>query len=300
MYQKSNKYDKYELIIDPTKEIKNNNIDIKKEILNIDKYLIDIQNIKQKLYEKIKIKNYDYFGIKDQEYSGECWVYSLVLLICLANARKYGRKFENFNDIYDKITKHFGCGGKTNEEKEKIMHFCKIFPEDENFDKEKYLKCEYNKDIPDFGLHYKKLDPNNEFEIKNYIKKGIKCLLSFGLNKLEWNNFTKYYEDESIKPEDKNLTLDILEKETENFTETSRHAVILSDIDENGNYICINSWGEKWGNKGTFKAQKECFKNPVIYTIYFYENDLTENEKNAWIKLDEDIKKYLNEMAFIR
>ena len=138
MYKKSKKYDKYKLIIDPTKEIKINNVDIKKEILNIDRYLMDIKNIKEKLYEKIKIKNCEYFGIKDQRDSGECWVYSLVLLICLANARKYGRKFENFEDIYEKIKNHFGCGGKTDEEAEKIMHFCKIFPEDENFDKEKY------------------------------------------------------------------------------------------------------------------------------------------------------------------
>ena len=120
---------------------------------------------------------------------------------------------ENFEEIYKLITNHFGCGGKTNEGREEIMQFCKIFPDDENFNKEKYLNNDYNKDIPNFGLHYKRLDPNDELEINNYIKKGIKCLLSFGLNNLEWDNFCKYFRDESIKPEEKNLTLEILEKD---------------------------------------------------------------------------------------
>ena len=163
MCKKSKKCKKNEFILDPTKEIQCNNIiDIKKEILNFDKYLKDIEALNQKLYKKITEKKIEYFGIKDQKYSGECWVHSLVLLLCYAEARKYGRKLENFEEIYKLITNHFGCGGKTNEEIEEIMHFCKIFPDDENFNKEKYLNNNFNKDIPNFGLHYKKLEPNND------------------------------------------------------------------------------------------------------------------------------------------
>lgn len=39
----------------------------------------------------------------------------------MANARKYGRKLENFQKIYDDITKKYGKGGKTVEEIEVIM-----------------------------------------------------------------------------------------------------------------------------------------------------------------------------------
>ena len=38
----------------------------------------------------------------------------------------------------------------------------------------------------------------------------------------------------------------------------------------------------------------------MIYAIYFYVKDLTENEKIAWNKLNEDIPKYLKEMPSIR
>ena len=62
----------------------------------------------------------------------------------------------------------------------------------------------------------------------------------------------------------------------------------------------MNSWGTEWGNKGTFKAQKDCLKQPVIYSIYFYVKDLIENEKIAWNKLNEDKPKYLKEMSSIR
>ena len=204
MCKKSKKCKKNEFILDPTKEIQCNNIiDIKKENLNFDKYLKVFEALKQKLYKKITEKKIEYLGIKDQKFLGECWAHSLVLLLYYAEARKYGRKLENFEEIYKLIKNHFGCGGKPNEEREEIMHFCKIFPDDENFNKEKYLNNDYNKDIPNFGLHYKRLDPKDELEINNYIKKGIKCLLSFGLNNLEWDNFCNYFGDETIKSEEK-------------------------------------------------------------------------------------------------
>ena len=42
-------------------------------------------------------------GIKDQKFSGECWAYSLSQLICMANARKYGRPLEKFEEVYKNI-----------------------------------------------------------------------------------------------------------------------------------------------------------------------------------------------------
>ena len=97
-------------------------------------------------------------GIKDQKFSGECWAYSLSQLICIANARKYGRPLEKFEEVYKNIITPLGKAGKTNKEMEKIM-----------------------KDIlPEYGLKFEKIDKNN---LKDYLKRGIKCLATFDLKK---------------------------------------------------------------------------------------------------------------------
>ena len=79
------------------------------------------------------------------------------------------------------------------------------------------------------------------------------------------------------------------------------HVVILTDIDNEGNYIFMNSWGKQWGNKGTFKEKKECFENTeVIFAVYWYLNDLKEEEINAYNELKNKAIKLLNEMQAIR
>ena len=58
----------------------------------------------------------------------------------------------------------------------------------------------------------------------------------------------------------------------------------------------MNSWGIRWGDKGTFKAKKDCFRNCTIYTVYFTNELLTEEEVKAWTKLKKDIKVLLLEI----
>ena len=130
----------------------------------------------------------------------------------MANARKYGRKLEDFEEIYNRITRKYGKEGKTCDEKEIIM----------------------NDILPNYVLEYEKV--NEEQDLKQYWKKGIKCLASFGLNNKEWENFTNYFK--GYISEEKILTKEILEKpiaNVENPEEISRHDVVLKDIDEEGN-----------------------------------------------------------------
>ena len=76
--------------------------------------------------------------------------------------------------------------------------------------------------------------------------------------------FPKYFEDSTIKQEDKILTLDILNLtckwEYKDPDKIIGLSLILFDIDGDNNYMMINSWGEKWSYKGTFKAKRECLK----------------------------------------
>ena len=240
----------------------------------------NIEFIANKINEKMIQEKINILGVRDQHYAPECWVHALSEIIFMSNSRKYGRnmKKESFKDIYNNITTYYSKIGKTGEEIEKIMNV--------EFGKNKY------------GLIYEKTD--DQIKIKNYLKLGIKCLLTFNLNNKEWDNFCDYFQDKSIKSELKVITKEMLQrpnkKEVKDPDELEGHAVVLLDIDKDDNYCIMNSWGIDWGDKGTFKAKKDIFRNCAIYAIYFTNELLTEDEVNAWNKLKRDIKVILLEM----
>lgn len=196
----------------------------------------------------------------------------------MANARKYGRKLENFDNVYKSITNTYNKLGKSNKELEAIM-------------KEK---------LPSYQLDY---EPIEEDELKDKIKDGIKCLATFDLTNLEWHNFCEYFRDTSKKNNKKVLTPQILKQpndEVKDPNELEGHSVILSDLDKNGNYIFRNSWGKEWGNEGTFTTKNDCLKNAEYYAIYYDEKELTPEEIKCWKKLKKDIKEILSNMKSIR
>ena len=269
--------------MDPVNEIIPRKIDIKKEILKIDKLIEEINNISNKMLEKIQKIKIESLGIKDQQRSGECWLYSICQIISYANSRILGRKFDVFENLYDKISRDYTTLGKTNREMEIIM--------------DQYL--------PEYNLHYEKISNENIDELKERLKRGIKCILTFRLNNKQWYNFKKYFDDTTIKQEDKLLTLDKLNQPVnvniEKPDETGGHALILFDIDENDNYIMVNSWGEKWGYKGTFKATRECFVDTqAIYSVHWFENELKPEEIQAWNDFHDSMINLLENMKSIR
>lgn len=283
MYNNQTKFIEKKDNIDPANDIIIQKVNEKNEIFSLDEIINDENNLEElenKLNNKFTEKKIKYFGIQDQKHAGECWLYSLALNICISNARIYGRKLENFKDIYEAIKREYSGKAKTNDEKESIMRDI----------------------LPKYGLNFEKIEEENV--LKEYLKKGIKCLASFYYNEKEWDNFSEYFNDDSIEQKDKIFTLDILNKQNDNIFENpdkiTGHAVILSDIDENDNYLFINSWGKDWGNNGTFKMKKECLKDGEIHAIYYIINLLTEEEKNAWDNLKIKMINILKEMKSIR
>jgi len=196
----------------------------------------------------------------------------------MANARKYGRELEDFDKIYKYIIDQNPKSGKTNYEIEIIM----------------------DEVLPHYDLCYEKVDDIKT--LKQFLKDGIICLATFKLNNKEWDNFSSYYNDKSIKENKKVLTREILErhndKDIKDPDKIKGHAVILSKLDNNNNLIFVNSWGKDWGNKGKFKAKIDCFENATFFAIYG-ENQ-TEKEKDNWNELKDDIKKLLKELKSIR
>ena len=264
--------------LEDAKRLIENKSNIKNEILKIKEILNNdnsIEKIAEGINRHIIEKKIKFNGIKDQQYSGECWVYSLSKIIVDTNARKYGRKLEDFNKIYNTIIKKYSKDGKKIHEIDKIMQ----------------------EELKNFDLKYAKIEDENF--LKKNLKNGIRCLTTFYLSKKEWKNFSNFCDNFK---KGQILTKEVLEQQNnfniENPDETDGHAVILSDIDEEGNYTLINSWGEKWGDNGTFKVKKECLKESTFFEIYFDDN--TDEEKNAWNKLKNDIKQFLNELNIIR
>ena len=96
------------------------------------------------------------------------------------------------------------------------------------------------------------------------------------------------------------LTKEIIDKpiskKIEKPDELGGHAVVLKDIDENDNYVIVNSWGEEWGDGGKFRVKKNSLGNCSIYALYFISNELDNEDKENWFKFKNDIKEDLNEM----
>ena len=109
-------------------------------------------------------------------------------------------------------------------------------------------------------------------EIKSYLKNGIQCLLTFDLNNKQWENFCDYFKVNSTNQEIKIFTKEISEKpvkkKLDKPDDREGHAVVLIDIDENDNYIIVNSWGEHWGDSGKFRVKKDSLQNVSIYALY--------------------------------
>ena len=152
--------------MDPVNEIIPRKIDIKKEILKTDKLIEEINNISNKMEEKIQKIKIESLGIKDQQRSGECWLYSICQIISYANSRILGRKFDVFENLKEKISRDYTTLPKTNKQMEIIM----------------------NKYLPAYNLHYEKISNENIDELKERLKRGIKCILTFRLNNKQWYN----------------------------------------------------------------------------------------------------------------
>ena len=254
---------------------------IKNKILKINEILNNgnqIEQLAKKINKIITESKINYLGTKDQKYSGECWVYSLSEIIYMANARKYGRELEDFGKIYSYIIDQNPKSGKIDDKIEIIM----------------------DKVLPYYGLCYKKVDDISILE--NFLKDGIKCLAIFDLNNKEWYNFSSYYNNKSIKENQKVLTKEILKrqiyKDIKEPDEIKVHALILSELDNDNNLIFVNSWGKNCGNKEKFKAKIDCFESATFFAIY-WENQ-TKKEEDDWNELNGDIKELLKELKSIR
>ena len=224
----------------------------------------DLNGIK---YEGINIRigglNFDnlnmykfQFLTKNQVF-GTCWSNAYSAHIFLTNKRILGKKLDTFETYREKLIKYASSlntdgGNIENEAVKKILN--------------------------DNRIHYKAI---NEQEAKRAIEKGRFISFSFGLRDKQWDNFSNFLcRGKRILDENE------LNKGCENDTsKPSWHAVLLIEI--NDQYLrFLNSWGSNWGDGGTFRVKNGGILKPIntdmtpsFYDLFFYENELTNDEK---------------------
>ena len=192
---------------------------------------------------------------------GTCWANAIAGSIFLANKRILGRKTETFETYREYIIKRacgVGDGGKVSSPN--VIKFL----EKKNF-------------------HVKRVNLSGA---KTAIMKGRFIYFVFWLNNKQWDNFSKFCCPR--RPgilDEKVLNHECYSNMQSNV---SGHAVILIEITKNY-YRFLNSWGSNWGENGTFKVtDPEILKpyneqsNPEYYDIFFYETELSKNEKDYY------------------
>ena len=57
----------------------------------------------------------------------------------------------------------------------------------------------------------------------------------------------------------------------------------------------LNSWGSYWSDNGFFHAKSgDIFERSAFYDIFWYESDLSEEEKNAWKNHSKEVEDTFN------
>ena len=160
-------------------------------------------------------------------------------------------------------------------------------------------------------MHFRLVD---EKGAKKAIQKGRFVVCNFRLCGRQWENFSDFYKNNRYGI----LTKEVLNNKMDRPTkeEGGGHSVLLIGIGEEGEaenkkkYLrFLNLWGIDWADGGTFKVQSidvltKYKKNntglrPELYDIFFYENELTLEEKDYYFyNIDYFRELFSNEMSF--
>ena len=232
---------------------------------------IDQVNLKNIIHFKFK------FNTKNQIF-GTCWANAYSEAIILANKRILGRKIETFETYRENIIKN-AC--LRNEDGGHI-EFQNVY---DYFRKQKL-----------------RIEKISEEEAKSVLMKGRFVVCHFYLNDLQWHNFSKFYRDHK----DEVLTEEIInEKMNPLIREVGGHAVLL--VEFSSDYLkFLNSWGSNWADNGTFKVKNADVlasyytdHRATFYDIFYYEEDLSPNEKTYYSKNITYIRKILDNLGEI-
>ena len=240
----------------------------------------DIKNIRLEAIDiKVGDLNFEFFiefkykFLTKYQLFGTCWANACSAALFLSNKRIIGKKLEAFETFREKLIKEIS--------KENIDGLPKVDEELKQLFRSQRL---YLKEIDEDGA-------------KEAIKKGRFVICSFVLSGRQWDNWSEFFLSyHSPNNNNKLLTKNILNNDIRRkpIESPGGHMVLLIEIEKDDQdyiYKILNSWGANWADGGTFKVKNldslayydgKNYKMPKLYDIFFYENELTSEEKDYY------------------
>jgi ribosomal protein L37AE/L43A len=193
------------------------------------------------------------FKAKEQQ-GGTCYANASAAVLHLAMQRILGREggYPDFHNLRGEIIRAYGTHcAKTSKVLQEIC--------------------------PRYRLHSQNASIKGAMEA---VLKKRPVVARFHLTDDEWETFSNFYKNNPTGTLTQN-ELDVRKRPTSPPPDTSGHAVVLTSY----NRSCLtfmNSWGQKWGDKGFFRVQNAEVLQMEFLDVYWTLNDLTEGEKEYY------------------
>lgn len=182
---------------------------------------------------------------------GTCYANALAGIMKMASDRVHGREELDFGSLRQFLINKYGYNGAVIEN---ILFRSDI--------------------LKRYRLRASTISENEAIQIAS---KGRPLLATFYLPGKEWDNLSEFYKNNPYSI----LTYDILKyrSPSRRSSEDGGHAVILTRYDSyNDSFEFANSWGNNWASRGYFYVKKGAI-NFTFYDIFWYESDLTDEER---------------------
>ena len=232
-----------------------------------------------------QLMKYEFKFLTKNQIFGTCWANACSAALFLANKRILGKKIEAFENFREALIKEASY---------------------KNIDGGNIKNEEVNQLFLSQRLHYKEVDEN---VAKKAIQRGRFIVCNFYLKGKQWDNFGNFYNNNRygiLKKNDINKGMN-----TPSQSGDGGHSVLLIEIGKEGErkYLrFLNSWGIDWADGGTFKVESidvlteykkdNTGNNPVLYDIFFYENELTSEEKAYYYNNIDFVRELLSDKNF--
>lgn len=208
---------------------------------------------------------------------GTCYAHAVSTVLLLASKRVVGYQPSDklkvqlaggglltFSSVLKMVVKTYGDKGANT--KQVLTEYCKMF-----------------------RFHCREVD---EEGARNALNKQRPVVATFSLYDNQWNVFEHFWH---TKREQKRVMKAEDLPTGKSGKGDGGHAVSLISHGKDGLRF-LNSWGTNWGDGGFFRVQNGQVLQMTFYDVFFYEEDLTQNEKKAWKKKASEVVQDVEKM----